>query len=161
MGTIRPSSIKWRGLAAVGEREETIVGVGLALAMLLKGHLQNLILLHLITPVAVRDKLTSFSRSGSFYHPALWKRGRHIRLPPPMGDDAGGCVVMAIAFFPHPANDNVLYVRGRRRRRRRVDRTRETNCSPVYSIETSGRGRMIVKRRTRMGHGHAFCTHFN
>ena len=60
-----------------------------------------------------------------------------------MGDDAGGCVVMAIASFPHPANDNVLYVRGRRRR---VDRTRETNCSPVYSIETSGRrGRMIVK----------------
>ena len=30
-----------------------------------------------------------------------------------MGDDAGGCVVMAIASFPHPANDNVLYVRGR------------------------------------------------
>ena len=57
-----------------------------------------------------------------------------------MGDDAGGCVVMAIASFPHPANDNVLYVRGRR-----VDRTRETNCSPVYSIETSGWGQMIVK----------------
>ena len=69
-----------------------------------------------------------------------------MRLPPPKGVDAGGCVVMAIAFFPHPANDNVLYVcEGAERRRRRVDRTRETNCSPVYSIETSGRGRMIVQ----------------
>ena len=37
-----------------GERRDDS-GVRLALGMLLKGHLQNLIILHLITPVAFRD----------------------------------------------------------------------------------------------------------